>query len=164
MSVISTTANYGGRINDNQQYIKQFFISVNGIATWIYKRLNNGLVVQTLADNTKPALIDNDLIVTGSIYNSSDERLKKNILNIEETKLDSLFILNPIHYSYKNDKTNKLHFGLIAQDVEKIFPELVENNNISGYKSVNYQELIPLMIAKMKLMQDEIDEIKKTKF
>ncbi len=164
MSVISTTANYGGRINDNQQYIKQFFISVNGIATWIYKRLNNGLVVQTLADNTKPALINNDLIVTGSIYNSSDERLKKNILNIEETKLESLFILNPIHYSYKNDKANKLHFGLIAQDVEKIFPELVENNNISGYKSVNYQELIPLMIAKMKLMQDEIDEIKKTKF
>lgn len=160
MSIISTVANYGGRINDNQQYIKQFFISTSGLASWVYKKLNNGLVVQTPADNTKPVLINNDLIVTGSIFNSSDERLKKNINEIEHDKLDSLFILNPVHYSYKNDNTNRQHFGLIAQDVEKVFPELVENNNISGYKSVNYQEFIPLIIGKLKKMQDEIDELK----
>ena len=163
MSIISTSANYGGRVNDNQQYIKQFFISSTGLVTWVYNTLSNGLVVQTPASNTTPVLINNDLIVTGSIYNSSDERLKKNIVKINEDKLDALFILNPIHYSYKNDKKCKTHFGLIAQDVEKSFPELVENNNISGYKSVNYQELIPIMIAKMKIMQDEIDEIKKSK-
>ena len=163
MSIISTSANYGGRVNDNQQYIKQFFISSTGLVTWVYNTLSNGLVVQTPASTTTPVLINNDLIVTGSIYNSSDERLKKNIVKINEDKLDALFILNPIHYSYKNDKKCKTHFGLIAQDVEKSFPELVENNNISGYKSVNYQELIPIMIAKMKIMQDEIDEIKKSK-
>lgn len=163
MSIISTSANYGGRINDNQQYIKQFFISTTGISSWIYQRLSSGLVVQTLADKTKPVLIDNDLIVTGSIYNSSDEKLKKNVLNIEDNIIDNLFVLNPIHYTYKNDSKQKKHFGLIAQEVEKIFPELVENNNVSGYKSVNYQELIPIIIAKMKIIQNEIDEIKKAK-
>jgi hypothetical protein len=163
MSIISTSANYGGRINDNQQYIKQFFISSTNIATWIYKKLSNGLTIQTLADKTKPVLIDNDLIVTGSIFNSSDERLKKNITTITNNELDSLFVLNPVHYLYKHDKNEKLHYGLIAQDVEKVFPELVENNNISGYKTVNYQEFIPLMLAKMKSMQNEIDELKETK-
>jgi hypothetical protein len=163
MSIITSTANYGGRVNDNQQYIKQFFVTPSGYASWIFKKLTSSLTVITLSDNSKTVLIDNDLIVTGSLFNTSDQRLKKNITTIETTKIDNLFILNPIHYSYKNDKLNKPHYGFIAQDVEKVFPELVEENNISGYKCVNYQEFIPLMLAKIKKMQDEIDELKESK-
>jgi hypothetical protein len=158
MSVISTAPNYGGRVQDNQQGIKQFYVGAQGII-WIYKRLANGLIVETPADPKKPVLINNDLIVTGSIYNSSDERLKNNIKEIDENDINSLFTLNPIHFKYKKD-TKKSHYGFLAQDVEKVFPELVENNN-DGYKSVNYQEIIPVMLAKMKMMQSEIDELKK---
>lgn len=161
MSVISTAANYGGRVDTQQGNIKQFIYSTT-LAEWVYKKLGNGLVVQTPGTSKYPVLINSDLIVTGSLYNTSDERLKKNIENINEDSIDKLFTINPITYSYKNDHSNKKHYGILAQDVEKVFPELIENNNISGYKTVNYQELIPIMLSKMKKMQDEIDELKQT--
>ena len=58
MSIISTSANYGGRINDAQQNIKQFIISGASEAIWIYKRLTNGLLVQTPANQKYPVLIN----------------------------------------------------------------------------------------------------------
>lgn len=165
MSIISTSANYGGKNADYQTNIKQFYVSPSGFVSWVYKKYN-GLTVETPSDNTKPVLINNDLIVTGSIFNTSDERLKKNIEIINDNVINDnmdLFSLNPIHFNYINDTKNKKHYGFLAQDVEKIFPELVENNTISGYKSVNYIEFIPLLLFKMKKMQNEIDELKKRK-
>ncbi len=158
MSIIANTANFGGKVDTQQGNIKQFYVSTT-LANWIYKKLQNGLLVQTPAANL-PVLITSDLIVTGSIYNSSDQRLKENINQIDDEETDELFTFNPVMYSYKNDMSHKKHYGILAQDVEKVFPELVENNNISGYKTVNYQELLPIMLAKMKKMQNEIDELK----
>jgi len=162
MSIISTAANYGGRVIDNQQGIKQFVIGGGAsIAQWIYKRMTNGLLVQTPADKKMPVLINNDLIVTGSIYNTSDERLKENMerISLDLEIANDLSTLNPIHFTYKNDNTKRIHYGLLAQEVEKVFPELVENNNINGYKTVNYIELIPLIIAKIQILQNQIDDL-----
>jgi hypothetical protein len=159
MSIISTSANYGGRVDTQQGNIKQFITS-SQLAQWVYQRLNNGLVVQTPSATNFPVLIKNDLIVTGSLYNTSDERLKENINKIKDENVDNLFTLNPILFSYKNDYKKKIHYGVLAQDVEKVFPELVKDNNVSGYKTINYQELIPIILAKMKKMQHEIDELK----
>jgi len=159
MSIVSTSANYGGRVDTQQGNIKQFVFSSN-TASWVYKKIE-GLVVQTPSSSKIPVLIPSDLIVTGSIYNTSDERLKENISKISKEKMDNLFTINPILFNYKGEPNNNKHFGVLAQDVEKVFPELVKNNNISGYKTVNYQEFIPIMLAKMKQMQDEIDELKK---
>lgn len=159
MSLVSTTANYGGRVDPQQGNVKQFVTSADN-AIWTFYRLDNGLVVQTPAASQYPVLINNDLIVTGSLYNTSDIRLKKNIENITTDSIDNLFKINPVSYCYKNDSSSKKHYGFLAQDVEKEFPELVENNNVSGYKTLNYQELIPIMLSKMKKMQDEIDELK----
>lgn len=157
MSIISTVANYGGKVSDNKQDVKQFYISSYSSAlTWIYKKMN-GLIVGTPSDNSKPILINN-LIITGSISNTSDFNLKKNITKIEINKIDDLFCLNPINFQYLNDKNNT-HYGFIAQDVEKIYPEIIGSNNI-GHKTINYLEIIPLMLAKIKLMQEEIDELK----
>jgi hypothetical protein len=159
MSIISTSANYGGKINDFQQTIKQFVVSGPSQSIWIYKRLPDGLLVQTPANQKIPLLITSDLIVTGSLYNTSDIRLKENIIEISKAKMNDLFTLNPVVFNYKNDKTQKIHYGVLAQDVENVFPELVQDN-MSGYKTVNYQELLPLMLAKIKDMQEEINELK----
>jgi hypothetical protein len=150
----STSTNFGGRVIDNQQGVKQFFITPS-VAQWVYKRLNNGLTVQTPSAKKIPVLIENDLIVTGSIYNTSDERLKENISCINHNTASDLFTLNPILYSYKSDEKKLKHFGFKAQDVEKVFPELVIHNN-NGYKTVNYQELIPIMVANLQSMQQQI--------
>ena len=166
MSVVSATANYGGRVVDNQQGVKQFYVSGPSSVSWSYKKLTSGPLVITPSDSKKPIYVSDDLIVKkdlyveGSIYNPSDEKLKENIEIISSDKIEKLFEINPIIFSYKKDKKKKVHFGVLAQDVEKMFPELVTNIE-NNYKAVNYQELIPLMLAKMKKMQNEIDELKK---
>jgi cell division septum initiation protein DivIVA len=82
-------------------------------------------------------------------------------VDINKDSVDDLLSLKPSTFTYKNDNRKKKHYGFLAQDVEKKFPELVENNNFSGYKTVNYQEFIPLILAKMKMMDEEINELKK---
>jgi hypothetical protein len=71
----------------------------------------------------------------------------------------------------KNDcvkEKNKKHYGFIAQEVEECFPLLVNEidniinediTNVVKIKTVNYMELIPIMICKMQKMQQEIDEL-----
>ena len=136
---ISTTANYGGRIDTIQGNIKQFIISSDSTANWIYKRINGFGLVQTPANPTSPLLIHNNLTikgnltVIGSIFNPSDERLKNNMNNISLETSDKLLSLNPITFQYKNDTTQIKHYGLSAQEVETLFPELVSHNS-QGYK------------------------------
>jgi hypothetical protein len=153
--------NYGGRQPSNTQNVKQFYTSSES-QLWTYKKVSqngNGtsnlrIVPITYTD----VLIQKDLIVEGSILNPSDITLKK---NMNELTNSEILNLNPIEFNFKSDELEKKHYGFIAQDMEKIFPELVSNNTM-GYKTVNYIELIPIMLSKMKEMQNEIDSIKKT--
>jgi hypothetical protein len=156
MSLIGTVANYGGRQPDNTQNVKQF-ISSGDTVIWTYKKMSTGINVITPVDKKRAVLIDNDLYVNGSIYNPSDINLKENINVISEDKKDNLINLEPVEFEFKKD--NKKHYGFIAQDIEKIYPELVNNNEV-GYKTVNYIELIPLLLSKIKDMQKEIDKLK----
>ena len=65
--------------------------------------------------------------------------------------------LIPKSYNFKEQKTQS--FGLIAQDVEKIYPQLV-NTNEDGTKSVNYTELIPLLLLQTNNLERKIEELK----
>jgi hypothetical protein len=61
-------------------------------------------------------------------------------------------------------KTNEAEskIGLLAQDVQKVFPELVKTTNDSDQTlSVNYQGMIPVLINAIKEQQKQIDELKK---
>jgi len=159
MTSISTVANYGGRIQP-QGNIKQFVVGLGNDLQWVYQiQSTSGLQVQTTSDQTTPVYFNSDLYVAGNLYNTSDIRLKENIIQLSQEKVDNLLKLNPVEYLFKRDLTKKQHLGFIAQDVEKLFPNLVKNN-IFGYKTVNYIELIPIIISKMKSMQNEIDELK----
>jgi transcription termination factor NusB len=169
-NLYSTVQNYSGRQPDNVQNIKQFVTSFGNQAAWIYKRIPapDGKIFITPADRVNDVLIQTNLYVEGTIYNPSDLNLKKNIKylldksektdKLEKTE-NKILQLNPVEFTFEKDLTNKKHYGLIAQDIEKIYPELVSNNQ-AGYKSVNYIELIPLMLSQMKIMQEEINELK----
>jgi hypothetical protein len=99
------------------------------------------------------------LNVNGSIYNPSDENLKKNIEPISSEKITNFNNLEPVQYSFKDDSKNKVHYGFIAQDVEKIYPELVKNSEM-GYKTINYIELIPFLVQKLNDNAKEIELLK----
>ena len=53
---------------------------------------------------------------------------------------------------------NKMQMGFIAQDVEKIFPEMVFTDE-AGYKSVDYSRLTPVLVETIKEQQKQINEI-----
>ncbi|MBC7766496.1 tail fiber domain-containing protein, partial [Arenimonas sp.] len=89
--------------------------------------------------------------ITGTC--SSDERLKTNIIDLSDNYLDKMAKLRVISYSW-NDTAKELNkvdttvtnYGLLAQNVEENFPELVSVDS-NGYKQVNYSR-IPLYLIK----------------
>lgn len=157
MSIISTSANYGGKVSELNQNVKQFYVSGSEGVSLIYKNLTPTNTVITPSNPTKQFYINNDLIVTGSIYNPSDEKLKTNIINIPDKKKKMLLSLNPVEYNFRNDANKQLHYGLLAQEVESLYPELVGKNKITGHLTVNYQELNPIMLG---LVQDLNNDVK----
>ena len=92
------------------------------------------------------------------VYTRSDIRLKDNIEELNDNHLDKLNRLVPKSYVFKKDGLN--HFGFIAQEVEKVFPNLV-NMDVDGMKSVNYLEMIPLLLHKINYLERKLEEIKK---
>lgn len=97
---------------------------------------------------------------------SSDERLKKDIQPIGKV-LDKLANLHPVTFSMRKDEFpeygfgNGVSYGLIAQEVEKIFPDLVETDE-NGYKMVKYgPELSMLTLAAVNELNSEIQNMKK---
>ena len=160
-NLFSTVNNYSGRQPDNVQNIKQFVTTINSQVAWIYKTLTFGAVpLITPSDQTKDVLIPNNLYVNGSLFNPSDERLKTNVSILSNTRNDDLLNLKPVEFEYIKDANKTKHFGIMAQNVEEFFPELVSSNEL-GYKTVNYLELLPIVLSKMRSMQEEINELKK---
>jgi len=159
MSLFGSVANYGGKQPDNSQGIKQFVEGPGSQAAWVYKRLPNGLQVQTPADKVRPVYINSDLYVNGSIYNPSDRILKKDISEIAENDIERLSQLKPVSYLLKDDAKSKQHYGFIAQDFEQFYPELVKNSEM-GYKTINYMELIPILVTKIQIMDKEMKMLK----
>lgn len=94
-------------------------------------------------------------LVVATAVQQSDISLKKNISDIDDNESNNILKLKPKKYNYINDIKETEHFGFIAQDVEKIYPNLIyENNNI---KSINYIELIPLLVKQINVLNDKVN-------
>jgi hypothetical protein len=102
-----------------------------------------------------------DATLAGDLTVNSDARLKSNIISLGST-LAKLMKIDGKSYTMKsNEKVNKI--GLLAQDIEEVFPELVkEGEDKDGTLSVNYQGLIPVLINAIKEQQDELNVIRKS--
>lgn len=87
---------------------------------------------------------------------ASDIRLK-DVTKPIENAVESLSSLQTIYYSWKDSINKNLHIGLIAQEVEKVFPELVSESSIDGMKGVNYTELIPVIIKAIQELNEKIN-------
>ncbi|MEY4616581.1 MAG: hypothetical protein RJB66_1541 [Pseudomonadota bacterium] len=82
---------------------------------------------------------------------SSDERLKQNIVPLENS-LTKILKLQGVEYDYRDkSKYEEAHqIGVIAQDVESVFPEVVKTDSHSGLKSVAYDHLVAPIIEAIK--------------
>ncbi|MBN1618542.1 tail fiber domain-containing protein [Candidatus Dojkabacteria bacterium] len=129
--------------------------------------------------------IENDLNVNG-VFTNSDINLKKDVVHLEGSNLAKIQQLQAIKYKMKNPlelnafskeatDTGKVsmtetelkdplytkdHIGISAQEIQKVYPEIVKMED-NGYLSVNYIALIPILIEAIKEQQVTIEELQK---
>jgi hypothetical protein len=98
----------------------------------------------------------------------SDERLKDNIETIPNA-LDKVNLLRGVSYVWnKGSRKGQKDLGLIAQEVEKVLPEIVREKEMSliddsgiAYKTIDYEKMVGVLIEAIKEQQQQIDELKK---
>jgi hypothetical protein len=129
-------------------------------------QLGIGRIATTSGSNMCILEINGSAYSYGGTWQGSDLRMKKNIKSLNKSILDSLLMLNAVSFQYiKPNKVlndvafNKTHYGYIAQDVEKIFPNIVMTNDSDGYKAINYIGLIPIIVEALKKQQKQIDSL-----
>ena len=93
------------------------------------------------------------------VYTPSDRRLKKDIFGLSPV-LKNILLLEPVKYHYKQEADNsQLSIGLIAQDVEKYFPEMIGTTTAqdgTSYLGINYAGLSVLAIKAIQEQQAQI--------
>ncbi|MBW8039572.1 MAG: tail fiber domain-containing protein [Planctomycetes bacterium] len=110
------------------------------------------------------------LYVNGNAYatgtwGTSDRRFKKNIESIE-SPLDKIKSIEGVSFEWKRSEYKDMgfaegrHFGVIAQEVEKVLPEIVKEGP-NGDKAVSYTELVPIMTEAIKQQQKQIEQQQK---
>ena len=101
-------------------------------------------------------------------WSSSDLRWKENVYPIENA-LSRITKLRGVHYTWKLGDSSeskgfddKVHYGVIAQEVENYFPELIDNpGNTKAYKHVEYNGFVGIFIEAIKEQQSTIDSLSK---
>jgi len=107
--------------------------------------------------NPSERLEVNGNVKASAFWYSSDINLKQNIQNIPNA-LQKIQQLNGVYFQWK--ESGKDGVGVIAQDIEKVFPELVATDPNTGLKSVSYGNLVAPLIEAIKEQQKQIDELK----
>jgi hypothetical protein len=165
------SVNYNGKVQNVTSYIKNYTPDINNINSntnlWststIVDDINSNVIIPASPFYSN-LYIPGNLYLDGNFINASDISLKQNITPLKQEQTNKLLNLNTYSYTFKDDLTNKLHYGLIAQEVEEEFPELVtekphSEDETNIYKGVNYLELVPLLVNTVQKQQQQINEL-----
>ena len=130
-------------------------IEVNDGKSQISMSAVGGVIVNALATGGS---IDVAASAKGVLQNAaSDYRLKENIEPIKNA-LDKVLNLNGVTFQYKKENDRKRYIGLIAQEVEKVLPEVVFKND--DYYGINYKLVVSTLIEAVKERQKQIENLK----
>ena len=129
-------------------------LSVMGITRINTLDVFNGANISSTL-NVSNIVLANDLVIGGNITSTSDKRLKENIIPLTDC-LSKITKLSGYSFT-RNDleDKNKKYLGLMAQEVEEAFPELVVETN--GIKSINYQSFVAVLLECIKELNDKIE-------
>lgn len=123
---------------------------------------NTSLVGINIGTPTETLDVNGNILASGTIT-PSDIRYKQNIVPIQNG-LALINAMQPCMYEYRQDMDRNFNpgnqFGLIAQQLEEILPDLVHTNNTDGFKNINYTGLIPILIQAIQDQQKQINDLK----
>ena len=161
---------------DNSQQLQINALNTNTISASVVTALSTSVASRLASEEFKSTIfattgsnqfkadqsITGSLIVTGDVvaYSTSDERLKDNIKLISNP-IEKVNQLRGVEFDW-NDKSmfkaGKHDYGVIAQDVEKVLPELVKETH-TGYLGVDYDKMIGLLIEVVKEQEKRIKDL-----
>ena len=164
---------YGLNINANNDGIvggDKFGVRGNGHnfpGVYAYSDTNNGIFAHS--DSGYAGYFDGDTYINGALhYNAlsqnSDARYKQNIRTLPNA-LDTVLALRGVSYDWRQNEFPQMKFdkarqiGFIAQEIEKVVPELVSKDR-QGMRSVAYTGVIPILVEAIKDQQKQIDTLK----
>lgn len=163
----NSTYYYTDPINIQGEYAGYFVGPVNvtniltapSMFTASDSRLSDNLVSLGERDNSGKATLKNVLNMNVVEYNMKSmlsEEMPKDVAPENAVKIRKSFELLK-----KEDKemTSRRHFGIDAEELQKLYPDLVLEGQ-DGYLSVNYSELVPLLIRSIQALKQELDEVK----
>jgi len=97
-------------------------------------------------------------------FNSaSDIKLKENIKSLNINGIDFINKMEPVEFTWKDielvpgNKRNKKDYGFIAQDIEKILPELIYENN--SYKGIKYDKITTYLVKAIQELNNKFDNL-----
>ncbi|AZZ36612.1 hypothetical protein CIK05_07355 [Bdellovibrio sp. qaytius] len=136
----------GGRIGVGGSLATSYTLEVSGS---VYIASGSALRIGT-----------NAICTTAGCTAVSDKRLKENIQPLDFS-LEKLLSLNGVQYDFKDKATygDKHQIGFIAQDLEKVYPEVVYTDKDSGIKTVSYQHLIAPMVEALKVIYAKVNKL-----
>ena len=181
-SVLTGDGNYGMTTsgtqirmeNDRRRNSSSTDIYTGNTHDYVFFDASHGMRFYTSGAEEMRLEDDGDLHVDGDViaFSStvSDERLKDNVTTIENP-LDKIKALRGVEYDWNDGSRKGKHdLGLIAQEVEKVIPNIVHEHQMpllnddeedeTLYKTVDYEKLTAVLIEGMKEQQNQIDSLK----
>jgi len=105
-------------------------------------------------NNAAPVEID---ILTGQLGTVlSSARYKQDVAPIG-TRSEGVLALRPVSFAYRSDSERVTHYGLIAEEVAKVYPELVARTATGDAQAVRYMELIPMLLNELQRQQQTLE-------
>ena len=187
-SLISDSYSYGlygiaGNASTGRSFGVFGTLSGSNYGAAIYGTSSSGDTTGSYVGGRYAGYFKGDVGVTGTVngitISSSDYRLKENVENLPSNTLDDICKINVIKFNYKQREVENAdgkmvglyeedspvlthkHYGVIAQELQKIYPDLVIEGE-DGYLSVNYVELVPLLIQSVQELSAKLDEARKS--
>ena len=142
-----------GNTNTSNQYAPGINFHWGSIAATAIKMYNDGSIRFKSQDTTETSYRD---IYALNVNTTSDIRVKTNIKNISNP-IEKLSKINGVSFDWKN--TEKSSLGLIAQEVEKVFPEIVNTDEEENFKTLNYNGMIGVLVEAIKEQQTQINNL-----
>ena len=99
------------------------------------------------------------LVVTDSFSLTSDVTVKTNLEDITSIDVDKLSALSGKTYSFISSPATS-RFGYVAQEMERVYPNLVYTDKTTGVKTIDYIGIIPIITEKLKEIDNKLAEIK----
>ena len=119
--------------------------------------------ITSLRDRSEDSALDNVMTMNVVKYNYKKQTVEIDEQHLREELPAEISVEDVVADINKKAEvqSQKLHFGLIAQELQTIYPNLVEEGE-DGYLGINYVELVPILIRSIQELKQEVDELRGT--